>query len=104
MDSQAKSMGERANREASGYESGYQDGLKAGIKKAKTDLAEEVCRCENRGFKHGWIKALQTVEALGSVGINSASPLYHRHYLPYPEFEIEKSDDEDADLVGHNVE
>ncbi|GMP48443.1 hypothetical protein CsSME_00015790 [Camellia sinensis var. sinensis] len=88
---------ERVTQRTSGYEKGFQDGLKVGIEKSKRDLAEEVCRCENRGFKHGWIKALQTEKALEAVGIDSTSPLYHRHYLPYSDFEIERSDDESAE-------
>ncbi|GMP24850.1 hypothetical protein CsSME_00001977 [Camellia sinensis var. sinensis] len=94
---QSKLVVERVTQQTSGYEKGFQDGLKVGIEKTKRDLAEEVCRCENRGFKHGWIKALQTEEALEAMGIDSASPLYHRHYFPYFDFEIEKSDDEGAE-------
>ena len=90
-------VAERVTRWTSSYEKGFQDGLKVGIEKTKQDLAEEVCRCENRGFKHGWIKALQTEESLEAVGIDSASPLYHRHYFPYSDFKIEKSDDEGAE-------
>ncbi|GMP69639.1 hypothetical protein CsSME_00028824 [Camellia sinensis var. sinensis] len=88
---------ERVTQRTSSYEKGFQNGLKVGIEKTKQDLAEEVCRCENRGFKHDWIKALQTEEALEAVGIDSASPLYHHHYFPCSDFEIEKSDDEGAE-------
>lgn len=90
-------VAERGIQRTSGYEKGFQDGLKVGIEKTKQNLAEEVCRCENRGFKHGWIKALQTEGSLKAVGIDSALPLYHRHHFPYPDFEIEKSDDEGAE-------
>ena len=90
-------VAKRVTERTSSYEKRFQDGLKVGIEKTKQDLAEEVCRCENRGFKHGWIKALQTEEALEAVGIDSASPLYHRHYFSYSDFEIEKSDDEGAE-------
>ena len=41
-----------------GYEKGFHDGRRVGIDKTKEKLAEEVCRCENRGFRHRWIKAL----------------------------------------------
>ena len=77
-----------------GYEKGFYDSWKVGIEKTKEKLAEEVCRCENRGFRHGWIKALQAAEALQEVGIESTLPLYQRHHFPFGAFEIEKSDDE----------
>lgn len=71
------------------YEKGFHDGWRIGIDKTKEKLADEVCRCENRGFKHGWIKALQ------AVGVDSASPLYQKYTLPFEAFDAEKTNDED---------
>ena len=76
------------------YEQGFHEGRKIGIQNTKEKLAEEVSRCENRGFKHGWIKALQAAEALRAAGVDSASPLYQGHNFPFATFEVEKSDDE----------
>ncbi|XP_028072346.1 uncharacterized protein LOC114274583 [Camellia sinensis] len=47
-----------------GYEQGFHAGRKVGIDKTKEKLAEEVCRYENEGFRHGWIVALQDAEDL----------------------------------------
>ncbi|XP_028091552.1 chromatin-remodeling ATPase INO80-like [Camellia sinensis] len=79
------------------YEKGFHDGRKIKIQKTKEKLAEEVCRCENRGFKHGWIKALQQAESLRAAGLNLAFPLHQQNDLPVSAFEIEKSDDEQDD-------
>lgn len=79
---------------AAAYEKGFHDGQKVGIQKTKEKLAEEVCRCENHGFKHGWIKALHQAEALQATGLDSVSPLYQHNDFSFSAFEIEKSDDE----------
>ncbi|GMP44895.1 hypothetical protein CsSME_00013635 [Camellia sinensis var. sinensis] len=76
------------------YEKGFHEGRKVGIEKTREKLAEEVCGCENRGFKHDWIKTLQAVEALQVAGVDSASPLYQRDRIPFSAFKVEKSDDE----------
>ncbi|GMP23080.1 hypothetical protein CsSME_00000815 [Camellia sinensis var. sinensis] len=76
------------------YEKGFHVGRKVGIEKTREKLAEEVCRCENWGFRHGWIEALKAADALRAAGVQSASPLYHRCNLPFDAYEIEKSDDE----------
>ena len=76
------------------YEKGFHEGRLVGIQKTKEKLAEEVCRCENRGFRHGWIKASQVAESLRLSGIDSASPLYHSKDFPFSAFEVEKSEDE----------
>ena len=76
------------------YEKGFHDGRLVGIQKTKEKLAEEVCRCENRGFKHGWIKASQATEALRASGIDSVLPLYQRNHFPFSAYEVEKSEDE----------
>ncbi|GMP24258.1 hypothetical protein CsSME_00001586 [Camellia sinensis var. sinensis] len=76
------------------YEKGFHDGRKVEIDKTKEKLADEVCRCENRGFKHGWIKALKVADALWAAGVDSASPLYQGHHFPFLAFEVEKNDDE----------
>ena len=77
-----------------GYEKGFNDGRRVGIDKTKEKLAEEVCRCENRGFRHGWIKVLQASKALQGTGAEWASPLYHCHDFLFDAFVIEISDDE----------
>ena len=76
------------------YEKGFHEGRRVEIEKTKEKLAEEVCRCENRGLRHGWIKASQAAEALRVASIESASPLYHSKHFPFSAFEVEKSDDE----------
>ncbi|GMP27608.1 hypothetical protein CsSME_00003514 [Camellia sinensis var. sinensis] len=76
------------------YEQGFHDGRKVGIEKTKEKLAEEVCQCENWGFKHGWIRALHAAEALREVGVDSALPLYQRNHFPCATFDVKKSDDE----------
>lgn len=76
------------------YEKGFHDGRKIRIQKTKKKLAEEVCRCKNYGFKHGWIKALQAEEALRAAGIDSAFPLYQHNHFPFFAFEVEQSEDE----------
>ena len=52
------------------YEKGFHDGRKIRIQKTKEKFAEEVCRCENCGFKHGWIKASQAAKILWALGID----------------------------------
>lgn len=54
----------------------------------KEKLAEEVCRCENHGFKHGWIKALQ------AAGVDPTSLLYQSYTFPFEAFDTEMIDDE----------
>ena len=76
------------------YEQGFHDDRKIGIQKTKEKLADEVCQCENRRFKHEWIKALQAAEALHATGVDSASLLYQGHNFPFSALEVEKSDDE----------
>ena len=73
---------------ARSYEKGFHEGQKIGIEKMKEKLAEEICRCENRGFKHGWTKALQ------AAGVDPASPLYQSYTFPFKAFEAEKTNDE----------
>ena len=65
-----------ANARAKGYEEGFHAGRKIGIDKTKKTLTEEVCRCENRGFKHGWLTALQAAEALWAAGVDSERPTW----------------------------
>ncbi|GMP30344.1 hypothetical protein CsSME_00005052 [Camellia sinensis var. sinensis] len=76
------------------YEKGFHEGQKVGIEKTKEKLAEEVYRCENRGFRHGWIKVSQAAEALRASDIDSVSPLYHSKHFLFSVFEVEKSEDE----------
>ncbi|GMP66442.1 hypothetical protein CsSME_00026820 [Camellia sinensis var. sinensis] len=93
-DRETTSMFAMENAKGRAYEKGFHEGRRVGIEKTKEKLAEEVCRCKNRGFRHGWIKASQAVEALRAAGIDSASPLYHCKRFPFSAFEVEKSDDE----------
>ena len=93
-DRETASMFAMENAKGRAYEKGFDEGRKVGIEKTKEKLAEEVCRCENCGFRHGWIKASQAAEALRAAGIDSASPLYHSKHFPFSAFEVEKSDDE----------
>ncbi|GMP58122.1 hypothetical protein CsSME_00021908 [Camellia sinensis var. sinensis] len=76
------------------YEKGFHEGRKVGIEKTREKLTEEVCRCENREFLHGWIEALKAADTLRAAGVQLASPLYHHRNLPFDAYEIEKSDDE----------
>ncbi|GMP21723.1 hypothetical protein CsSME_00000039 [Camellia sinensis var. sinensis] len=71
------------------YEEGFFDGRKIGIEKTMEKLADDVCQYENRGFKHGWIKALQV------AGIDSASLLYQNYKVPFEVYDTEKKDDEE---------
>ena len=73
---------------ARSYEKGFHDSRKIGIEKTKEKLAEEVYQCENCGFKHGGIKALQ------AAGVDPASPLYQSYTFPFEAFDAEKIDDE----------
>ena len=82
------------NARTVGYEKGFHNDRRVGIDKTKEKLTEEVCRCENRGFRHGWIKALQALKAFQGAGVESALSLYHRRDFPFNAFKIEKSDDE----------
>ena len=63
-DRETASMFALENAKGRAYEKGFHDGRKVGIEKTKEKLAEEVCRCENRGFRHGWLMASQDIEAL----------------------------------------
>ncbi|KAF5933031.1 hypothetical protein HYC85_029202 [Camellia sinensis] len=72
------------------YEKGFHDGRKIRIDKTKEKLDEEVCRCENREFKHGWIKTLQV------ASVDPTSPLYQSYTFPFEAFDAEKSDDEEG--------
>ena len=53
------SMYAKESAKGRAYEKGFHEGQKVRIEKTKEKLVEEVCRCENRGFRHGWIKASQ---------------------------------------------
>lgn len=73
-------------------EEGFFDGQTIGIEKTNEKLAEDVCRCENHGFKHGWVRALW------DVGVDSASPLYKEYKFPFKAFDAEKTNDEEEGI------